>query len=116
MAAIPRAIIAWNIRSSIDRAAMAELVLEVLPPAVPDGLEALPVLEVELLVMVIIPIGDDDDPTMDGDAVVDTDGMDDVAVSAEPVTEPELTPVGGGLALTGFASAPVPQGIALPSG
>jgi len=114
MAATPSAIIVCNIRPSTDKAPMAAFALATL---VPDGPETLPVgLPAELLEMDVVKEYEYAGPTTDDDAVGDND---DVVVTTmlELEMAPELGPLlGGGLAMAGFVSAPVPQGIALPSG
>lgn len=117
MAATPRVTMAWNIRTSIDRAVMAALALLA---ALPDELEAPPAVvpELELPVLGVVPAGEeDDDARTDDDAVVGVDETEVVALGTVPETDTEVAPaVGGGLALAAFTSAPVPQGIASPSG
>jgi hypothetical protein len=104
------AISALNISPSTDRVVMAA---PVAPVVVPEGTEGLPVVvvEVNLLELGVLTGGKDDDTTNDATEGI---GGDDVAGGAE--TDPEDDPPGGGFALVGFASAPVPHGIGLPSG
>jgi hypothetical protein len=126
-----RAITAWNIRPSTDRAASAAFALEVLLPALPDALEALAVVlpEVALLVLGVIPAGEEDDEededeeeegaTVEADAVVGVDTADVVEFGVVPAADADAEvgpPDGGGLASPGLVSAPVPQGMGLPSG
>jgi len=115
---------AWNIRTSTDRAAMAALALLAALTdelaALPDELEAPPAVvpELELPVLGVVPAGEeDDDARTDDDAVVGVDETEVVALGTVPETDTEVAPaVGGGLASAAFTSAPVPQGIASPSG
>jgi len=117
MAATPRATMAWNIRTSTDRAAMAALALLA---ALPDALEAPPAVvpELELPVLGVVSAGEEgDDARTDDDAVVGVDETEVVALGTVPETDTEVAPaVGGGLASAAFTSAPVPQGMASPSG
>jgi len=116
-AAAPRAIIAWNIRPSIDRAVIAALELPALlpTPLVVEIVEAPPVVvpevEVEPLVLGVATTGKDD-VTMADDAVRGVDGDDVVPTGTVPLADEGLAPVGGGWASAGFASAPLPQAMA----
>jgi len=116
-AATPRAIMAWNIRPSTDRFAIAVFALAVLLPTLLDAPEALPVVVpgIELLVpgvaSGVTPPGEEEIAMTNDDAVVstdeadETDETDDVAVSTVPVRVAEVAPpVGGGLALAAFTS------------
>lgn len=116
-AAIPRTIIVWDIRPSIDRAVMAPLeLLALLPPPlvvvlVEAPLVVVPGVEVELLALGVATTGKGVVTTMD-DAVVGVARTDVVPTDAVLLADKELAPVGGGLAAAGFASAPLPQGMA----
>lgn len=104
--------------------AIAAFALEALLPALPDTLEALPVVvpEAAALVFGVVPAGEEgEDATTEDTAVVGVDETDVVGETAATETDAEdaaedaaegAPPDGGGLASAALTSAPVPQGIA----
>lgn len=125
-AATPRPTMAWNIRTSADTAVIAAFALLAVI-ADPTGAPPVVVPVLELLVLLVgeednDPMTDDDamrddDPMADDDAVVGVNETVFVTLGTLPVTDAEVAPpIGGGLASAAFTSAPVPQGIASPSG
>jgi len=127
-AATQRVIAAWNIRPSMDRAAIAAFALDALPPVLPDALEGLPLVVPELsrLVLGFVPAREEEEgATSEDDAVMSDDTADVVELDTVPETDADEDeeaeaepddPDGRDLASAGLARAPTPQGIAWPFG